>query len=320
MGINGLNSFLKETIPEINVKINLSHLKSKRMAIDTSIYLYKYKYNNTFIESFFKQVYRIKKNGINPIYIFDGKPPIEKYNTIKSRKNKKIKVITNIKLLEEQTKCHNLLDKIRLNEKIDILMKKNIVINNDDIILLKYFFDLTNIPYIQSDTEADFVCGSLYKNNRIDMVLSEDNDLLVLGAKKLVKNFNIYSNKVILYDLDIILKKLDITNEQWIHFCILMGCDYCLKIKNMNSNNCMNLIKKYTINNIVINKLKLNNNYINDFNNAKKIFIDNTILDTPYIKNLNKNKFNKNKLLLFLDKHTTMSSKEINFILNAIDI
>ena len=46
MGINGLNLFLKNHIPEITNKTDLSELRSKRVGIDTSIYLYKYKYND----------------------------------------------------------------------------------------------------------------------------------------------------------------------------------------------------------------------------------------------------------------------------------
>ena len=90
MGINGLNLFLKNHIPEITNKTDLSELRYKRVGIDTSIYLYKYKYNdNNLIELFLKQIYRLKLNGIIPIYIFDGIPPIEKKNIILIRKKKK---------------------------------------------------------------------------------------------------------------------------------------------------------------------------------------------------------------------------------------
>ena len=91
MGINGLNLFLKNHIPEITNKTDLSELRYKRVGIDTSIYLYKYKYNdNNLIELFLKQIYRLKLNGIIPIYIFDGIPPIEKkkYN-INAKKKKR---------------------------------------------------------------------------------------------------------------------------------------------------------------------------------------------------------------------------------------
>ena len=318
MGINGLNNFLKENVPEINKKINLSSLKKQKIAIDTSIYLYKYKYNNNFIEGFLKQLYRLKLNNIIPIYIFDGKPPIEKCNIIKNRKKKKIVILKNIKKLEEELNlCSSLFEKIKINEKIEMQKKKIINITDNDIVILKTLLDKLGIPYLQSKTEADFLCNTLFKNKIIDMVLSEDNDILVGGTKKLLKNFNYYSNKIIMYDLDIILKKLQINNEQWIHLCILMGCDYCLKIHNLDSNNCLKLIKTYNINNIFINKLKLNKDYVNDFNKAKNLFLNNTKINTNI--NFKETKIvDRKDIINFLYDYTNMNKKEINFILEVI--
>lgn len=321
MGINGLNNFLKENIPDINTKVCLSKFKKHKIAIDTSIYLYKYKYNSNFnfIESFIKQLYRIKLNNITPIYIFDGKPPSEKLNIIKIRKKKKIIIIKKIKLLEEDIqKCTSLLEKIKLNEKIELLKKKLVIITDNDIIILKELFDIIGISYIQSETEADFLCNTLYKNNIIDMVLSEDNDFLVGGTKKLLKNFNMYSNKIILYDLDFILTKLNINNEQWIHFCILMGCDYCLKFHKLDSNCCLKLIKNYSINNIFIDKLNLNKEYITDFKKAKNLFLETKSLKIEK-KDLFKGLFNKHKFVEFLKKNTSLQDKEINTIIKVIN-
>jgi len=96
MGITGLNMFLKTHIPEIMNKQDLTMFKNKRIGIDTSIYLYKFKYNDrNCIESFVKQIYRLKLNKITPIYVFDGKPPVEKKRIINIRKKKKKKKIQN---------------------------------------------------------------------------------------------------------------------------------------------------------------------------------------------------------------------------------
>ena len=40
MGINGLNTFLKEKIPECIEEVYFSNFKGKKIAIDTSIYFY----------------------------------------------------------------------------------------------------------------------------------------------------------------------------------------------------------------------------------------------------------------------------------------
>jgi len=77
---------------------SLKSYDGKIIVIDISIYLYKYLYNNqNYIISFIKQILRLLANGIKPIYIFDGAPPIEKQNILKDRYMRK-------KNLEEKRK------------------------------------------------------------------------------------------------------------------------------------------------------------------------------------------------------------------------
>ena len=103
MGIRDLNNFLKRTAPESIKNVHLSELRGKRVAIDTSIYFYKFLYKNPrFIESFFQQISRLRTHNITPIYVFDGKPPEQKRDEIISRKNKKDEYKNKIKLIKEQ--------------------------------------------------------------------------------------------------------------------------------------------------------------------------------------------------------------------------
>ena len=44
MGINGLNTFLKEKVPECIEEVNLDKFIGQKVAIDTSIYFYKFLY------------------------------------------------------------------------------------------------------------------------------------------------------------------------------------------------------------------------------------------------------------------------------------
>ena len=103
MGINGLNTFLKEKIPHALQEVHLNRFNGKKIAIDTSIYFYKFLYkNDRFIEGFFQQIYRLMLNNITPIYIFDGIPPIEKNETLKLRKEKRDELKKHIELLEKK--------------------------------------------------------------------------------------------------------------------------------------------------------------------------------------------------------------------------
>jgi 5'-3' exonuclease len=103
MGINGLNTFLKEKVPECIEEVNFSKFSGQKVAIDTSIYFYKFLYkNDRYIEGFFQQIYRLMSNNILPIYIFDGIPPPEKKEIIDQRKEKKINLNKSIQELEDK--------------------------------------------------------------------------------------------------------------------------------------------------------------------------------------------------------------------------
>ena len=75
------------------------------------------------------------------------------------------------------------------------------------------------IKYIHPKCEADTYC-SIVSKNVVDLCVSDDMDLLTGGCNKLIRNFNISSNNVTYYDLDVILKELNLTEEQWLDFCI----------------------------------------------------------------------------------------------------
>ena len=73
MGIKDLKLLIKKHCPGTITTIEYEELRNKTIAIDISIYLYKFKYgNNNFLLNFIKQIYKLKEFEITPIYVFDG--------------------------------------------------------------------------------------------------------------------------------------------------------------------------------------------------------------------------------------------------------
>lgn len=362
MGIKDLNPFLKAVSPDLITETHLNKLSGKRVAIDTSIYLYKFLYkNDRFIESFFKQINRLVVNNITPIYIFDGKPPAEKMDEIKSRQDKKMYYMEKIMELNNQldqlettetpivetetstetenivTELNNILteqddsnqtkNKEEIQEQLEKFQKKLIIVTKDHIRALKYFFDLLNIKYIQAECEADIICSKLCENGVVDMVLSDDMDLLASGSRIVLRNFNMNSNKITVYDVDRILTTLDITYDQWIDFCILCGCDYLKRVRGLGPKNAYSSIKAYgSIEKIIENlfgegkKYTLPENY--DYQNARKLFKECDYYKNEYseinvcIEPLFDNQMSEIKK--YLTKHTMLSDKTIQNRLKAI--
>lgn len=194
MGVKGLSKFLMKYAKSID----FTYLEGKKIAIDTSIFLYKFKYNtegNEFLKRFIYQIQNFKKHSIIPIYIFDGISPPEKKETQAKRKEQREKN----------------------------LEQNRIYITKDDINNLKKLLKYFNIEYLTPNTEGEKYCAYLNKTN-IDIygVMSNDFDSLAFGCKKLIT----FNSELKEYDLEEILTDLNITLDIFIDICIASGTDY----------------------------------------------------------------------------------------------
>lgn len=272
MGIKNLNKLLteKNAIRYYNsLKDFSNHLNNKNLviAIDTNLYYYKYlksSLQNPFY-GFLIQIKNLQKNNIIPLYILDGKSPIEKNFLIEKRKR---------------------------NNSVYIPYKD-----------IKLFFDILNINYIHSNEESDKLVGILYQKNIINYCLTDDLDILLYNCKKVI---SIKKGIVYEYDLDFILKNLNISNKQFTYMCILMGCDYIKPKLNICYSNIFESVRNLEF-------IDLENNFLDNYSSQKKkinfIFsiIDNIYhifkYDISQYENINVNinfekKINKSKIII----------------------
>jgi 5'-3' exonuclease len=89
MGIKYLNQFLKDNASNSIKLCRLSELSGKKIAIDISIYMYRFASDNSLIENMYLMLSVFRNYNIIPIFIFDGKPPVEKRELLKKRKEDK---------------------------------------------------------------------------------------------------------------------------------------------------------------------------------------------------------------------------------------
>ncbi len=340
MGIKRLNNFLQ--IKDVlkyhkNISDYIRSLKTDGykcfntrnekfvIGVDLLLYAHKYKYScdNIYI-GFINQILNFLSNKIVPIYIIDGIAPQEKSDIIQFRLNKKNKISRKIENLEEEKKN---LDKNddnidKINNEISKLNKNNVTVHSYEIDKLIELFKIFNIPYIRAENEADTLISKLYKKNIINACLSEDMDLLVFGCRKMIK---FSSNLVVEYDLDHILKNLDLNNNQFIELCVLFGCDYLKPLLRLKPEEIYDKYK--SINNI--ENMFDDNDYYNseiidkyliDYNNTKNIFING---DND--ENINNIKFNLapiniNKLNNFIkNNNINQTNDNINYQISHIN-
>ena len=94
MGIRNLYKIIQTKAPNAIQNKPLSAFIGYRVAIDASIFLYKfmYVYGNV-IDGLTRLTTILLKNGILPVYVFDGKPPKEKSEVLKERKEKRDELV-----------------------------------------------------------------------------------------------------------------------------------------------------------------------------------------------------------------------------------
>ena len=89
MGVKYFNRYIKENCKNSLHNVNFKYLSGKKIVIDTSILLYKFKKKNALLENMFLFISLLKSNGVFPLFVFDGKPPEEKRKTLIQRVMKK---------------------------------------------------------------------------------------------------------------------------------------------------------------------------------------------------------------------------------------
>jgi flap endonuclease-1 len=240
MGIKNLNSVIKESMK----KITFDKLKGTIIGVDFSLFLYRFVYNkNNPIECFLRQIHMFFRHNILPVYVIDGDAPLEKQMTLNKRAQKRQKMYDNIaNLLEKQLENNSPNTTSRINSEITKLERRCVVFSQKQVQDILYFFELLGIPVIRENEEADFILAKLNAANKIDYILSDDSDVLAFGAKKVLKNFCIKEEKCELYKKDEILEKLGVSMQKFVDICILCGCDYTTKIRNINCRNSLQLI------------------------------------------------------------------------------
>lgn len=279
MGIRNLNRYLKESCPDSIRCINMAELSGKRIAVDISIYLYRYEAENALLENMYVMLSIFRYYNIIPIFIFDGKPPPEKKELLNKRKEERADAQEEYEKLKKLLETNN-----EYNYKQDIIasmeqLKRQFVqINKEKIEKVKSLIRAYGATYYDAPGEADELCALLVIKKKVWACLSEDMDLFVYGCTRVLRYFSLIGHTVVLYYTKGILEELEMTQKEFKEVCILSGTDY--NIDADGNNDKVNLIqtfkyfRKFKINNPTddfYEWLSVNTEYISDIELLKNI-------------------------------------------------
>ena len=319
MGIKSLTKTINEYSPESIIHENLYKLSGKRVAVDASLIIYqqllkspkifknsKGKITSHITGVFYKFMNYISLN-IDVIFIFDGKPPNNKQDCIKERKEKSKKAKEEALNTTSEEKKEKL-------EKSSLRLTKEMV---DDI---KELLILMGIPYIHPDIgEAEAYASELCRIGYVDYVLTEDMDTMAYACPKIIRNCVDRTVKrrdiISIFDYNKLINDIELNHEQFLDFCVLCGCDYCPVIPRIGNVTAMKLIKTYgnieTILKETSNKYSFPEKYLDTFNAAKdnfKLFRDTINIDDIKIQT---NKRDIEALTKFLIEDIEMTLKRV---------
>jgi flap endonuclease-1 len=225
-------------------KIELKDLKGKKIAIDAYNALYQFisiirqydgsplvdsKGNITsHLSGLFYRTINLIKEGILPCFVFDGKAPSFKNQTISDRMNIRSKA----KEEYEEALAEGDYERAKSKSMQSAVLTKEMVAESKELL------GALGIPWLDALSEGEAQAANMVINGEVYASVSQDYDSLLFGASLLVRNLNITGKRKIpgknlyttiypeIIELKNELKRLKITREQLIMIAILVGTDY----------------------------------------------------------------------------------------------
>lgn len=280
MGIKSLNKFLRNNCLEIYEEIHISEYSFKKVAIDTSLYLCKFKAiaGDRWLGSFINLITCLRKNEVHCVFIYDTGCVKEKEPERKERAAQRAKMEEKIYKLEEALDKYCLTNEIdqiltdlykkhqksvngppRLMRKtsddvdmavVEALVKKKrsqiLNISPADFKKTKELFDILKVPYYDAPLEAETMCSDLCSRGLVDAVLSEDTDVLAYASPVFLSKINTSNGTCIRIKYPELLKALDLSSSEFLDLCIMCGTDYNKNIYRTGPEKAYKHIQKYS--------------------------------------------------------------------------
>ena len=258
MGIKSLMKTLSEEVSGCIREVSMQQLGGRIVAIDASMALYQFliavRSNDgsgpsqmltneagevtSHIQGMFNRTIRLMENGIKPVYVFDGKAPTMKGGELAKRTERRQQAKENLQQATEQGNA----------EDVDKFTRRLVRVTADHNNDCKQLLRLMGVPLIEAPCEAEATCAELAKKGLVFAAGTEDMDALTFGTPFLLRRMTIAASRklpVLEINLEKALSGLGLSQEQFIDFCILCGCDYCDTIRGIGPKKALNAIREH---------------------------------------------------------------------------
>jgi len=255
MGVN-----ISEIVPR--KEVTLKDLKGKIIAIDAFNAIYQFlttirqqdgtplmdskgKITSHLSGLFYRNI-NLLEEGIKPVYVFDGKPPVLKREEIERRMVQK--EIAKDKY--ERAKQEGNLEEMRKYSQQFVKIDQEVINQSKELL------EALGIPVVQAKGEGEAEASFLAKNNLAWASASQDYDSLLYGATRLIRNLTLARKRktptgyvdvnIELIEFQDLLNHLGIDKDQLICLAILVGTDYNPGgIKGIGQKRALDIVRQY---------------------------------------------------------------------------
>ena len=182
------------------------------------------------------------ENGIEPVFIFDGRPHDLKMETLAGRKERKVEAVEKWEAAVET-------GDMALAKKLG---PQTAEYTRDMVAETKRLFDCLGLVWIEAPMEAEGAGAVRCANGEVAAVASQDWDTLLYGSPVMIRNLTSHGRKKfgrLLTAEKVVLQELldthDITREQLVDLAIMIGTDFHPGIKGIGPKTGLKLIKEY---------------------------------------------------------------------------
>ncbi len=230
--------------------IEISELRNKLIAIDAFNAIYQFlsalrqsdgtslkdSHDNitSHLSGLFYRTIKLMKFGINPIYVFDGKPVDLKFKTLEKRS------------IAKEAAKENWRGAIAEGNLEDArkFAKRTSTLTGEMVAESKNLLTAMGIPCVQAINDGEALCAHICKKGDVYAVATQDYDALLFGAPKTLRNLTFTGDRELeMLNLADVLKNLGITREQLIDIGILVGTDFNDGVKGIGPKTALKIVK-----------------------------------------------------------------------------
>ncbi|KAM4617575.1 flap endonuclease 1 [Discoglossus pictus] len=294
MGIHGLAKLIADVAPTAIKEHDIKSYFGRKVAVDASMCIYQFLIavrqdgnvlqnedgeTTSHLMGMFYRTIRMVEHGIKPVYVFDGKPPHLKSGELAKRSERRAEAEKQLEAAQEAGDVENV-------EKFNKRLVKVTKQHNEEC---KKLLTLMGIPYVDAPCEAEATCAALVKAGKVYGAATEDMDALTFGTPVLLRHLTTSEAKKLPiqeFHLNRALQDMEVSYEQFVDLCILLGSDYCETIRGVGPKRAIDLIRQHKcieeiMDNIDLKKYPVPENWLHK--EARQLFLEPEVVDVENV-------------------------------------